>query len=36
MEIILKSLIAAIITGAILVLSKFVGPKLAGALGGYQ
>jgi hypothetical protein len=34
MEIILKSLLAAFITAIILLISKFVGPKLAGAIGG--
>jgi len=34
MEIILKSLSAAIITAVILIIAKFVGPKLAGAIGG--
>ena len=34
MEIILKSLISAVITGIILVIAKFAGPKLAGAIGG--
>lgn len=34
MEIVLKSLISAVITGAILILNEFVGPKMAGALGG--
>jgi hypothetical protein len=34
MEIILKSLISAVITGVILVIAKFAGPKLAGAIGG--
>lgn len=34
MEIALKSLSAAVVTAIILVLAKFVGPKLAGAIGG--
>jgi len=34
MEIILKSLASAVITAIILVIAKFSGPKLAGALGG--
>ncbi|OGH88475.1 MAG: hypothetical protein A3J93_04395 [Candidatus Magasanikbacteria bacterium RIFOXYC2_FULL_42_28] len=34
MEIILKSLISAVITGLILVVSNYASPKLAGALGG--
>jgi len=34
MEIILKSLASAVVTALILVLAKFSGPKLAGALGG--
>lgn len=34
MEILLKSLVSAIATAAILLLSKYVDPKLAGALGG--
>lgn len=34
MEIILKSMASALITGIILVISKYSGPKLAGALGG--
>jgi hypothetical protein len=34
MEIILKSLASAIITAIILIIAKFSGPKLAGAIGG--
>jgi hypothetical protein len=34
MEIVLKSLASAIITAIILVIAKFVGPKMAGAIGG--
>lgn len=34
MEIVLKSLASAVVTALILLLSKVVGPKLAGALGG--
>ncbi len=34
MEIVLKSLISAVITGIILLIAKYVGPKLAGAIGG--
>jgi len=34
MVIILKSLAAAIITAIILLVTQFVGPRLAGALGG--
>jgi len=34
MEIILKSLASAVVTAIILVLAKFVGPKIAGAIGG--
>ncbi len=34
MDIILKSLVSAVVTGIILIIAKFVGPKLAGAIGG--
>jgi len=34
MEIILKSLASAVITAIILLIAKFSGPKLAGAIGG--
>lgn len=34
MEIILKSLAAAVVTGIILMIAKFAGPKLSGAIGG--
>ena len=34
MEIVLKSLASAVVTGIILLLAKFSGPKLAGAIGG--
>ncbi|MBT5016262.1 hypothetical protein HN748_00635 [Candidatus Peregrinibacteria bacterium] len=34
MEIILKSLASAVVTAIILVIAKFSGPKLAGAIGG--
>ncbi len=34
MDIILKSLASAVVTAIILVLAKFSGPKLAGAIGG--
>ncbi|PIT86505.1 MAG: hypothetical protein COU33_02770 [Candidatus Magasanikbacteria bacterium CG10_big_fil_rev_8_21_14_0_10_43_6] len=34
MDIILKSLASAIVTAIILVIAKFSGPKLAGAIGG--
>lgn len=34
MEIVLKSLASAVVTALILVLAKYTGPKLAGALGG--
>lgn len=34
MEILLKSLVSAVATAAILLLSKYVDPKLAGAIGG--
>jgi hypothetical protein len=34
MDIILKSLVSAVITAIILLISKISGPKLAGALGG--
>lgn len=34
MDIVLKSLLAAVATGIILTIAKFSGPKLAGAIGG--
>ncbi|MDO8499860.1 MAG: hypothetical protein Q7S66_04340 [bacterium] len=34
MDIILKSLASAVVTAIILLIAKFAGPKLAGALGG--
>ena len=34
MDIILKSLGAAVVTAVILVINKYAGPKLAGAIGG--
>lgn len=34
MDIILKSLLSAVITAIILLIAKFFGPKLAGAIGG--
>ncbi|MBT4121184.1 MAG: hypothetical protein HOA57_04450 [Candidatus Magasanikbacteria bacterium] len=34
MDIILKSLVSAVVTGIILIIAKFAGPKLAGAIGG--
>ncbi len=34
MEIILKSLMAAAVTAGILIIAKFSGPRLAGAIGG--
>jgi hypothetical protein len=34
MEIILKSLASAVVTAIILLVAKFVGPKMAGAIGG--
>ena len=34
MEIVLKSLASAVVTAIILVIAKFSGPKLAGAIGG--
>lgn len=34
MDIILKSLASAIVTAVILIIAKFSGPKLAGAIGG--
>lgn len=34
MDIILKSLASAVVTGIILLIAKFAGPKLAGAIGG--
>ena len=34
MEIVLKSLASAVITAIILLIAKFSGPKLAGAIGG--
>ncbi len=34
MEIILKSLASAVVTAIILIIAKFAGPKLAGAIGG--
>lgn len=34
MDIILKSLASAVVTGLILLLAKYSGPRLAGAIGG--
>jgi len=34
MDIVLKSLASAVVTAIILVIAKFAGPKLAGAIGG--
>lgn len=34
MEIVLKSLLAAVVTAVILLVARFAGPKLAGAIGG--
>ena len=34
MDIVLKSLASAVVTAIILVVAKFSGPKMAGALGG--
>ena len=34
MDIILKSLVSAVVTGVILLIAKFAGPKMAGAIGG--
>lgn len=34
MEIVFKSLASAVVTGIILVIAKYSGPKLAGAIGG--
>ena len=34
MDILFKSLASALVTGIILIIAKFSGPKLAGAIGG--